>query len=444
MPMDNQLLYGFAIAMVVLVLILIGMVASLRRSLKAEEIRKALAEELAARHGEVMRRLEALEALEDKVRRSNEGVEQLRVELINMRNVTRELSESIRDLGDTRVAAVESRIALLMQSLKCLNKDEDKDGKASEPAAPVVNAELASQHPGEVRPAAKAGDEDKEAAPVPFDRDDLEATVRMVGDVTAETAKKAAVVTAAAAKTAGKWLEKSWLKIKKSREEAAGPHVVEELSHPEALHDEDEPAPVKDADEAPDVKPESREEGKVEKDAKACEKPCSGKACVAPTKDAAVMKPEEKPAAESAEKPEAKPAVKPAEKPAEKAEVKAAEKPAEKPAAPVKPVEPAPAKTEKSEKAEKPAKEAKPGKSDKAEKPVKDAKVEKVEKAAKPEKAEKAAKIEKAEKAEKPAKSEKDGKPADGNHRPGKPGHRHHARKGAPKAEVKSEVKAGK
>lgn len=69
---------------------------------------------------------------------------------------------------------------------------------------------------------------------------------------------------------------------------------------------------------------------------------------------------------------------------------------------------------------------------------MKDAKVEKVEKAAKPEK------VEKAEKAEKPAKSEKDGKPADGNHRPGKPGHRHHARKGAPKAEGKSEAKAGK
>ncbi len=432
MPMDNQLLYGFAIAMVVLVLILIGMVASLRRSLKAEEIRKALAEELDARHGEVMRRLEALEALEDKVRRSNDGVEQLRGELVNMRNVTRELSESIRELGDTRVAAVESRIALLMQSLKCLNKDEDKDGKAPEPAAPVVNAELASQRPEEVRPAAKAGDEDKEAAPVPFDREDLEATVRMVGDVTAETAKKAAVVTAAAAKTAGKWLEKSWLKIKKSREEAAGPHVVEELSHPEALHDEDEPAPVKDAEDAPEVKPEPKEEVKAEKDAKACEKPCSDKACVAPTKVAAAVKPEEKPAGESGEKPEAKPAEKPADKPAEK------------PAAPVKPVEPAPAKTEKSEKAEKPAKEAKPEKSDKAEKPLKDAKVEKVEKAAKPEKAEKAAKIEKAEKAEKPAKPEKDGKPADGNHRPGKPGHRHHARKGAPKAEGKSEAKAGK
>lgn len=416
MPMDNQLLYGFAIAMVVLVLILIGMVASLRRSLKAEEIRKALAEELDARHGEVMRRLEALEALEDKVRRSNDGVEQLRGELVNMRNVTRELSESIRELGDTRVAAVESRIALLMQSLKCLNKDEDKDGKAPEPAAPVVNAELASQRPEEVRPAAKAGDEDKEAAPVPFDREDLEATVRMVGDVTAETAKKAAVVTAAAAKTAGKWLEKSWLKIKKSREEAAGPHVVEELSHPEALHDEDEPAPVKDAEDAPEVKPEPKEEGKVEKDAKACEKPCSDKACVAPTKDAAAVKPEEKPA-KSGEKPEAEPAEKPADKPAEK------------PAAPVKPVEPAPAKTEKSEKAEKPAKEVKPEKSEKAGKPLKDAKVEKVEKT---------------EKAEKPAKPEKDGKPADGNHRPGKPGHRHHARKGAPKAEGKSETKAGK
>lgn len=239
MPMDNQLLYGFAIAMVVLVLILIGMVASLRRSLKAGEVRKALADELDARHGEVMRRLEALEALEDKVRRSNDGVEQLRGELVNMRNVTRELSESIRELGETRVAALESRSALVLESIERLRTDADAPAPVS--AVRPVNAELASPHPEVVRAsAAPAGeDKDKEEVPVPFDREDLEATVRMVGDVTAETAKKAAVVTAAAAKSAGKWLEKSWLKIKKSREEAAGPHVVEELSHPEALHDEE-------------------------------------------------------------------------------------------------------------------------------------------------------------------------------------------------------------
>lgn len=239
MPMDNQLLYGFAIAMVVLVLILIGMVASLRRSLKAGEVRKALVGELDARHGEVMRRLEALEALEDKVRRSNDGVEQLRAELVNTRHVVRDLSESIRELGETRVAALETRSALVLESIERLRTDVDVP--ASVRAVRSANAELASSHPEVPRaPAAPAGeDKDQEEAPVPFDREDLEATVRMVGDVTAETAKKAAVVTAAAAKSAGKWLEKSWLKIKKSREEAAGPHVVEELSHPEALHDEE-------------------------------------------------------------------------------------------------------------------------------------------------------------------------------------------------------------